>query len=72
MFKYNLSKEANWEERLRVQALYNYKAERQCDLEFRKGQIFEVLTRTDSQVDWWEGKIENKVGIFPANYVKIL
>ena len=55
-----------------VQALYNFKAERKCDLEFRKGQIIQVLTRTDNQFDWWEGKLEDRVGIFPANYVKAM
>lgn len=72
MYKYNLSKEANWEEKMLVQALYNFKAERKCDLEFRKGQIIQVLTRTDNQFDWWEGKLEDRVGIFPANYVKAM
>lgn len=72
IYKYNLSKEANWDDKLRVQTLYNYKAERSCDLEFRKGQILQVLTRTDNQFDWWEGNLDGRVGIFPANYVKIL
>ena len=72
VYKYNLSKEANWDDKLRVQALYNYKAERPCDLEFRKGQILQVLTRTENQNDWWEGNLDGRVGIFPANYVKIL
>lgn len=72
VYKYNLSKQANWEQKLRVQTVHNYKAERSCDLEFRKGQIIEVLTRTDTQLDWWEGTLDGKVGIFPANFVKIL
>ena len=72
VYKYNLSKEANWEEKLKVQTLYNFKSGQRSDLEFRKGQIIEVLTRTDNQFDWWEGKLEDRVGIFPANYVKIM
>ena len=39
MYKYNLSREANWEERMKVQALYNYKSDQRCDLEFRRGQV---------------------------------
>ena len=72
VYKYNLSREANWEERMTVQALYNYKSDQRCDLEFRRGQVIQVLTRTDSHFDWWEGELEERVGIFPANYVKIV
>ena len=72
VYKYNLSKEANWDAKLLVQALYNFRGEMKCDLEFRKGQVIQVLTKTDSQFDWWEGKIEDRVGIFPANYVKTM
>ena len=35
------------------------------------GDRIEVLTRTDTQNDWWEGRLKGKVGIFPANYVQI-
>ena len=72
VYKYNLSREANWEEKLLVQTLYNFKGEMKCDLEFRKGQVIQVLIRTDNQFDWWEGRLENRVGIFPANYVKMM
>ena len=70
--KGRLAKTPNWDRLLRAKALYNYRAEMQCDLEFRKGQIIQVMTRTGSQFDWWEGKIEDRVGIFPANYVHVL
>ena len=72
IYKYNLSKEANWEDKMRVQTLFNYKSDQRSELEFRRGQVIQVLTRTDSQFDWWEGKLEERVGIFPANYVKVL
>ena len=72
VYKYSLSKEADWEKKLLVQALFNFKGEMRCDLEFRKGQVIQVLTRTDNQFDWWEGKLEDRVGIFPANYVKMM
>ena len=72
VYKYVLSREAEWEQLPRAIALHNFRAEMKCDLEFRKGQIILVMTRTDSQDDWWEGKIEDRVGIFPANYVRML
>lgn len=72
IYKSRLAKEANWDQLPLAQALYHYKAEMKCDLEFRKGQIIRVMTRTDTQFDWWEGKLEDRVGIFPANYVKLM
>ena len=71
MYKYALSREANWDQLPQAIALYNFRAEMKCDLEFRKGQVIQVITRMDSQNDWWEGRIDDRVGIFPANYVKL-
>ena len=72
IYKYALSKDADWESLPQALTLYNFRAEMRCDLEFRKGQVIQVMTRTDSQNDWWEGRIEDRVGIFPANYIKML
>ena len=72
VYKHRLAQSADWDRLPMAQALYNFKAEMKCDLEFRKGQVIYVITRTDSQQDWWEGKLEDRVGIFPANYVKMM
>ena len=72
VYKHRLAKEPDWDRLTMAQALYNFKGEMKCDLEFRKGQVIKIITRTDKQFDWWEGKIDDRVGIFPANYVKIL
>ncbi|KAK7099222.1 SH3 domain-containing YSC84-like protein 1 isoform X2 [Littorina saxatilis] len=56
----------------RAVAVFPYKAEMSCDLSFSPGDQIEVLTRTDTQDDWWEGKIGWRTGIFPANYVKLV
>jgi hypothetical protein len=66
------NKKPDWDVLPRAVALYNYRAQMKCDLEFRKGQMIQVMTRTDDQFDWWEGKIDDKIGIFPANYVKMM
>ena len=68
----SLSKDPNWDRLPLAQTLYNFKGEQKCDLEFRKGQVIQVITRTESQNDWWEGKLEDRIGIFPANYVKMM
>ena len=35
------------------------------------GDEIVVTTRTDTQNDWWEGRLKGKVGIFPANFVRL-
>lgn len=72
IYKYALSKEADWAQLPKAVALHNFKGEMKCDLEFCKGQWIDVITRTENQFDWWEGRINDRVGIFPANYVKVV
>lgn len=53
-----------------VEATWDFDGEMECDLSFRKGDKITVLTRTDKDDDWWEGELNNKIGIFPANFTK--
>eukprot|EP00118_Oscarella_pearsei_P016509 m.158325 g.158325 ORF g.158325 m.158325 type:complete len:370 (+) comp38734_c1_seq1:35-1144(+) len=63
---------ANWDAVIWTEAIYSFKGEMDCDLSFERGTAIEVLTRTSTQFDWWEGRLRNgQVGIFPANYVKL-
>ncbi|KAE8604950.1 hypothetical protein XENTR_v10014907 [Xenopus tropicalis] len=50
-------------------ALYSFEGQHPGDLPFHVGDKITVLTKTDSQYDWWEGKLRGNTGIFPANYV---
>ncbi|KAJ1680281.1 hypothetical protein EV182_000299 [Spiromyces aspiralis] len=54
-----------------VVALYDFAGDQPGDLAFRKGEVIEIVSRTQSQNDWWEGRIGNRQGQFPANYVKL-
>ena len=72
IYKYAAIDKADWERLPTAMTLYNFRGEMKCDLEFRKGQIIHIMTKTDSTNDWWEGRIEDRVGIFPANYVKLM
>jgi hypothetical protein len=72
IYKSRLAREPDWDRLPLAQTLYNFRGEMKCDLVFRKGQVIQVMTRTESQNDWWEGKLEGRVGIFPANYVKLM
>ncbi|KAI5301230.1 hypothetical protein KEM55_009180, partial [Ascosphaera atra] len=51
-------------------ALYTFDAEQDSDLGFKKGEVITILKRTDKKEDWWTGRIGNRTGIFPANYVE--
>ena len=62
---------AAWDSELTVQARWDYTSDRISDLSFRRGDKIVLLTRTNTQEDWWEGKLRGKVGIFPANYVTV-
>lgn len=53
-------------------ALYDYQAQGEDELSLRRGHIVFVLSK-DSNISgdegWWTGKIGDKVGIFPSNFV---
>ncbi|XP_039222237.1 mitogen-activated protein kinase kinase kinase 11 isoform X1 [Crotalus tigris] len=53
-------------------ALFDYEAASTDELTLRKGDLVEVLS-WDSAISgdegWWAGKLHDRVGIFPANYV---
>ncbi|XP_063040677.1 SH3 domain-containing YSC84-like protein 1 isoform X2 [Engraulis encrasicolus] len=54
---------------LMVTAVHAFEGQQSGDLSFNAGDQISVITKTDSQYDWWEGRLGGKVGIFPANYV---
>ncbi|XP_072887395.1 mitogen-activated protein kinase kinase kinase 11-like [Hemitrygon akajei] len=53
-------------------ALFDYEAHAADELTLRKGDRVEILSK-DAAISgdegWWAGKLHNRVGIFPANYV---
>ncbi|KAL1969987.1 hypothetical protein VTN77DRAFT_6392 [Rasamsonia byssochlamydoides] len=53
-------------------ALYTFDADQEGDLGFKKGEIITILKRTDKAEDWWTGRIGDRTGIFPSNYVEVL
>ncbi|RWS28393.1 Mitogen-activated protein kinase kinase kinase 9-like protein, partial [Leptotrombidium deliense] len=54
-------------------AVYDYEANGEDELSLRRGEIVDVLSK-DAKISgddgWWTGKLGDKVGIFPANYVE--
>ncbi|XP_056157315.1 SH3 domain-containing YSC84-like protein 1 isoform X2 [Lampris incognitus] len=53
-----------------VTATHPFTGQQPGDLSFVPGDRVTVITKTDSQYDWWEGQLDDgRVGIFPANFV---
>ena len=48
-------------------ALFAFDADQPGDLGFKKGDIIEIVKKTDSTNDWWTGRIGNREGIFPRS-----
>ncbi|XP_047625934.1 SH3 and cysteine-rich domain-containing protein isoform X1 [Phacochoerus africanus] len=49
-------------------ALYRFIPQENEDLEMRPGDMITLLE--DSNEDWWKGKIQDRIGFFPANFVQ--
>uniref|UniRef100_A0A3P9P2G0 Intersectin 2b n=1 Tax=Poecilia reticulata TaxID=8081 RepID=A0A3P9P2G0_POERE len=52
-----------------VIAIYDYTAANQDELSFSKGQLINVLDK--SNPDWWKGEVNGVTGLFPFNYVQM-
>ncbi|KAI8991605.1 hypothetical protein BDF20DRAFT_811412 [Mycotypha africana] len=57
---------------IRARTLYDYTSEQPGDLSFKAGDIIIVVEKTDSQNDWWTGKLNGRTGAFPSNYVELM
>jgi hypothetical protein len=63
--------EEGWEEPQRkARALYDFKGETEQDLSFSTGDTIVVLGQPFP--DWWEGELNGRRGLFPANFVEEL
>uniref|UniRef100_A0AC11CP09 SH3 and cysteine rich domain n=1 Tax=Ovis aries TaxID=9940 RepID=A0AC11CP09_SHEEP len=49
-------------------ALYKFVPQENEDLEMRPGDMITLLE--DANEDWWKGKIQDRIGFFPANFVQ--
>ncbi|NXI85070.1 STAC protein, partial [Rhipidura dahli] len=49
-------------------ALYKFVPQENEDLEMRPGDMITLLE--DSNDDWWKGRIDDRTGYFPANFVQ--
>ncbi|KAI8085863.1 uncharacterized protein B0P05DRAFT_534023 [Gilbertella persicaria] len=54
-----------------AKALYTFEGQQPGDLSFQEGDTIVIVQKTESQDDWWTGKLNGRQGIFPANYVQL-
>ncbi|KNE72150.1 hypothetical protein AMAG_16641 [Allomyces macrogynus ATCC 38327] len=52
-------------------ALFDFEAQQEGDLGFRKGDMITVLKRGTTQDEWWFGRCQGREGSFPANYCSL-
>ena len=52
-----------------ARALHDFKGQAEHELNFSAGVSIRLMRRIDE--NWLEGKLDGKIGIFPANHVKI-
>ncbi|KAJ3094299.1 hypothetical protein HDU96_001747 [Phlyctochytrium bullatum] len=55
-----------------VIALYDFEAQAEGDLSFRRDDKIEVVEKSEDPNDWWTGTLNGKTGTFPANYVALI
>ncbi len=53
-----------------ARVLFDFEATQSDDLSLREGEIVEVLDKDES--GWWIGRVDNRKGEFPFNYVQLL
>ncbi|KAF2825147.1 DUF500-domain-containing protein [Ophiobolus disseminans] len=51
-------------------AKFTFDADQPGDLGFKKGEVITILKKTDNETDWWTGRVGDREGIFPSNYVE--
>ncbi|KAL5481739.1 hypothetical protein EMCRGX_G021967 [Ephydatia muelleri] len=49
-------------------ALYDYDASDADELNFKEGDIIEIIT--EDPTGWWKGRLKGKEGVFPNNYIE--
>jgi hypothetical protein len=49
-----------------VVALYDFAAQADGDLDFKVGDRIEVIERSESAEDWWKGRLDGRIGVFPG------
>ncbi|XP_028281673.1 SH3 domain-containing protein 21 isoform X2 [Parambassis ranga] len=54
------------------QALFDYKAKAEDELELKKGEVIVILNKETEDEGWWEGELNGRCGFFPDNFVMVI
>lgn len=49
---------------------YPYPAQEEDEITLEQGQPIEIISQQSNDEGWWQGKVGDKVGLFPSNYVE--
>jgi len=60
-----ITNSGEWDKTIYCKVLYDFYGDMPCDLQFKKGQRISVVTRTESQDDWWEQSMTKLVYFLP-------
>ncbi|KAG0668352.1 hypothetical protein C6P42_004971, partial [Pichia californica] len=52
-----------------AEAIYDYSPQQSDDLKLSRGDKIKILEKMSDS--WWKGSCNGKIGVFPANYVKL-
>jgi len=52
-------------------AIFDFEAQAEGDLSFSAGDRIEIMERSDNVDDWWTGRLNGRVGIFPGTYTQV-
>ncbi|KAF1953714.1 DUF500-domain-containing protein [Byssothecium circinans] len=53
-------------------AKFTFDADQPGDLGFKKGEVITIIKKTENETDWWTGRVGDREGIFPSNYVETI
>lgn len=58
--------------REQARVLFPYESLNEDELTLKEGDIITVLSKEIEDKGWWKGELNNKVGVFPDNFVKLI
>uniref|UniRef100_T1JI45 SH3 domain-containing protein n=1 Tax=Strigamia maritima TaxID=126957 RepID=T1JI45_STRMM len=55
-----------------AKVLYAYDACNDDELSLKEGDVITIITKEVEDKGWWKGELNNKIGVFPDNFVELL
>lgn len=55
-----------------ARVIFPYASMQPDELELKEGDVVVILSKDCEDKGWWRGEINNKVGVFPDNFVELL